>query len=117
MQTLDYAGEHLLAPGARVVPARIRIFGAVAEVGRIGRVRGLDLSPINVYRWYPHHEPIDLHKVPVRCVHDVLGPSMSAWRGYIVALYPRFLCWTFYYARKFLLPLHHIPALSFVAAV
>ena len=94
MQTLDYAGEHLLAPGARVVPARIRIFGAVAEVGRIGRVRGLDLSPINVYRWYPHHEPIDLHKVPVRCAHR---SAVLLWPSVVCrTLYPWFLCWKAY---------------------
>lgn len=66
LDALDYAGEHLLAPGARVIPSKIRVFAAVVELGRVGAARSLDLSPINVYRWYPHQEPLGLSSIPYR---------------------------------------------------
>jgi hypothetical protein len=66
MDTLDYAGKNLLAPGARVVPSRITIHVALAEVGRVSDVRGFDLSALNVYRWYPHHEEVYLQSTPHR---------------------------------------------------
>lgn len=60
LSSVDYAARHLLAPGARVVPSRICIHAALAEVGRVTSVNGFNLSPINVYRWYPHHEEVNL---------------------------------------------------------
>ncbi|KAK9803026.1 hypothetical protein WJX72_005333 [[Myrmecia] bisecta] len=63
--TLDYAAEHLLKAGARVVPSLVKVFAVLVEV-RITDVSGFDLSTLNAYRWHPHHERVDLDKMPHR---------------------------------------------------
>lgn len=73
--SLDYAAKHLLAPGGRVVPSKVVVYAALAEVGRVTTVRGFDLSPMNMYRWYPHHEELRPESTPFRCTPAPGGPA------------------------------------------
>ena len=44
-----HAHTHLLRPGGAFVPARARVYGALASM-RIGEIAGFDLSAFNAFR-------------------------------------------------------------------
>ena len=72
LPTLDHAARKLLQPGAVVVPSAIRISAVLMEM-RVGKVCGFDLSYLDVYRWHPKDERVDLSSVP----HRVLSAPFS----------------------------------------
>ncbi|DBA90775.1 TPA: hypothetical protein ACH3X1_003982 [Trebouxia sp. C0004] len=63
LPSLDYAAERLITPGARVVPAAIQVWGMLVEM-RIDSISGFDLLALNGFRWHPHHDRVDLSRVP-----------------------------------------------------
>eukprot|EP00887_Chlorella_sp_A99_P004798 scaffold4.g4798.t1 len=75
LPAIDYAAQRLLAPGARVVPQAVQVYAALVEVG-ISQVSGFDLSALNAYCWYPHHERVDLSRLR----HRVLSPPFAVHR-------------------------------------
>lgn len=67
LPALDYAGDHLLAPGAAVVPAQAAVYACLLEL-RVGQVSGFDLSALNAYWWHPGAggERLELARLPHR---------------------------------------------------
>ncbi|GAB4824134.1 hypothetical protein N2152v2_011180 [Parachlorella kessleri] len=59
LPAIDHAARYLLTPAARVVHAML------LEL-QLGETSGFDLSPLDTYRWYPHHERVRLDRVPHR---------------------------------------------------
>lgn len=39
----------------------MQVWGMLLEA-RIGDINGFDLSALNVFRWHPHHEKVDLSR-------------------------------------------------------
>ena len=68
------AAQGALAPGCAFIPSRLRIRGALAAL-RTGLVAGLDLSPLNCFRWHPGAAALDLPREP------------HAWRSAAFALH------------------------------
>ena len=60
LRAVDYAAEHLLAPGARVLPGNVKIMGQLVQMKLDPLVCGFDLSAMDQYRWYPGDERLDL---------------------------------------------------------
>ena len=59
--SLETAASRLARPGAKVVPQRVAVRAAIAEL-RIAKVSGFDLSYLNAYRWHPGHDRCDLSR-------------------------------------------------------
>ena len=60
LRAVDYAAEHLLAPGAHIVPGNVKIMGQLVQMKLDPLVCGFDLSAMDQYRWYPGDERLDL---------------------------------------------------------
>ena len=57
------AQRRLLNPGAALVPAAARVWAQPIQL-RVGRVRGLDFTPANRWRWRPDYEGLELAQLP-----------------------------------------------------
>jgi protein arginine N-methyltransferase 7 len=55
----------LVASDAAVVPRASRVFGMLVEL-RLNKVRGFDLTAMNIYRWHPTAQPLLLEREPHR---------------------------------------------------
>lgn len=62
---LDLARRSVVAPGASVVPAAATMYCMGIEA-LTGRVAGLDMSPMNTYRWDAGYEAVNLADIPHR---------------------------------------------------
>ncbi|KAL4424877.1 hypothetical protein ABPG77_002100 [Micractinium sp. CCAP 211/92] len=62
---LELARRSVVAPGATVVPAAATLYCMGIEA-LTGRVAGLDMSPMNTYRWDAGYEAVNLADIPHR---------------------------------------------------
>lgn len=67
LSSIDYAAQHLLVPGAVVLPSRVTVHAVLLELC-LGDVNGFDLSPMDSYRWYPGDERVQLAELPHRAL-------------------------------------------------
>ncbi|KAK9863942.1 hypothetical protein WJX84_003683 [Apatococcus fuscideae] len=63
LPAVDYASQHLLNPGATIVPNTLEVWAVLVSV-QLEEVAGFDLSYLNRYRWHPQSERVDLSRLP-----------------------------------------------------
>ncbi|KAK9863045.1 hypothetical protein WJX84_000363 [Apatococcus fuscideae] len=73
LTAVDYASQHLLQPGATIVPGTLEVWAVLVSV-QLGDVAGFDLSYLNRYRWHPQAEKVDLARLP----HSKLSDPFKA---------------------------------------
>ena len=69
LPAVDYAARFLLAPGAVVLPGRVRVRAVLLEL-TLPPVNGFDLSPLDTYRWYPGDERVNLAVLPHKALSE-----------------------------------------------